>query len=32
MDRFLLKQGSIWLDLVILLKTPFKVIRFDGAS
>jgi exopolysaccharide biosynthesis polyprenyl glycosylphosphotransferase len=31
MDRFYLNKCSIWLDLVILLKTPLKVLKFDGA-
>ena len=31
MDRFYMNKCSIWLDLVILLKTPLKVLKSDGA-
>ncbi len=31
MDRFYLNKCNIWLDLYILLKTPSKVLKFDGA-
>jgi exopolysaccharide biosynthesis polyprenyl glycosylphosphotransferase len=31
MDRFYLNKCSIWLDLLILLKTPLKVLKSDGA-
>ena len=31
MDRFYMNKCGIWLDLVILLKTPLKVLKSDGA-
>jgi exopolysaccharide biosynthesis polyprenyl glycosylphosphotransferase len=31
MDRFYLNKCSIWLDLLILLKTSLKVLKSDGA-
>lgn len=31
MDRFYLYKCNIWMDLIILLKTPVRVIRGEGA-
>jgi exopolysaccharide biosynthesis polyprenyl glycosylphosphotransferase len=31
MDKFYLYKCNIWLDLVILLRTPLRVLRGDGA-
>ena len=31
MDKFYLYKCNIWMDLIILLKTPLRVLRGDGA-
>ena len=31
MDKFYLYKCSIWMDLIILLRTPLRVLRGDGA-
>jgi lipopolysaccharide/colanic/teichoic acid biosynthesis glycosyltransferase len=31
MDKFYMRKVTIWMDLVILIKTPFIVIRGHGA-
>jgi lipopolysaccharide/colanic/teichoic acid biosynthesis glycosyltransferase len=31
MDKFYMQKCTIWMDLVILLKTPFAVIKGHGA-
>jgi lipopolysaccharide/colanic/teichoic acid biosynthesis glycosyltransferase len=31
MDKFYMRKVSIWMDLVILIKTPLIVIKGHGA-
>lgn len=31
MDKFYMNKCSIWLDLIIILKTPLRIIKCDGA-
>lgn len=31
MDRFYIYKCNIWMDLIILFKTPYKVLKGDGA-